>query len=235
MNYLIAQTPPSVLEMIFRLVLAGVLGAVVGFERLRRFKVAGLRTHIFACFAAALFMMISKYAFADLAVDTLGVRGADSARIAAGVVSGISFLCAGVIIRVGGSVHGINTAVGIWLTAAIGLATGAGVYGLAVGAAVMVVVFQGLLPALTIANDNYTYNSVKVTATNQFDFDTFVKRIGEENKGIIEDITGSHGRSESTYSFTIKTHASIETQYWRKYLDNDDEIISISHEIMIKS
>jgi putative Mg2+ transporter-C (MgtC) family protein len=84
------------------------------------------------CCTTALIMLISKYGFADLGpADTMeyfGSKGADTARIAAQAVSGISFLCAGVIIKVGGNIKGLTTAAGIWMTACIGLAVGAGMY-----------------------------------------------------------------------------------------------------------
>ena len=113
------------LDLCLRLVLASICGAAIGFERSRRFKEAGIRTHIIVCCAAALMMLVSKYGFADLTLpdgsNFAGVRGADSARIAAQVVSGISFLCAGVIFKNAGTVKGLTTAAGIWVTAGIGL------------------------------------------------------------------------------------------------------------------
>jgi pyridoxine 5'-phosphate synthase PdxJ len=97
-----------------------------------RLKEAGIRTHIIVCVTAALIMLVSKYGFADLnqttGLETLGSKGADPARVAAQAVSGISFLCAGVIFKVGSSIKGLTTAAGIWMTAGIGLAVGAGMY-----------------------------------------------------------------------------------------------------------
>ena len=83
------------LEFFIRIVLAAVLGALVGLERSKRQKEAGVRTHCIIACTSALFMILSKYAFVDL-VGVDGLRGADPARIAAQVVSGISFLGAGV-------------------------------------------------------------------------------------------------------------------------------------------
>ena len=120
------------LEFCLRLVLAFVAGGVIGFERSHRFKEAGIRTHIIVCCTAALIMLISKYGFADLGqtgnMEYYGSKGADTARVAAQAVSGISFLCAGVIIKVGGNIRGLTTAAGIWMTASLGLAIGAGMY-----------------------------------------------------------------------------------------------------------
>ena len=108
------------LEMVLRILLAAALGAVIGYQRKRAGKPAGLRTHILICVGAALFTVVSIYGF--------GIAG-DTARVAAGVVAGIGFIGAGAIIRGGeGIVAGITTAATIWAVAAIGLATGAGLY-----------------------------------------------------------------------------------------------------------
>lgn len=120
------------LDFFCRLLLACLCGACIGMERTRRFKEAGVRTHVIVCCAAALMMIVSKYGFADLTSETgavfNGTRGADPARVAAQVVSGISFLGAGVIFKHGSSVKGLTTAAGIWATAGIGLAIGSGMF-----------------------------------------------------------------------------------------------------------
>ena len=108
------------LEMVLRLLLAAALGAIIGYQRERAAKPAGLRTHILICIGAALFTVASLYGFGAVA---------DPARVAAGIVAGIGFLGAGAIIRrEGGIVEGLTTAATIWAVAAIGLAAGAGLY-----------------------------------------------------------------------------------------------------------
>ena len=115
-----------------RLVLAAALGAVIGFEREWRAKEAGLRTHFLVAMGSALVMIVSKYGFEDLPLNDdnpfAGTRGADPARIAAQVISGISFLGAGVIVLHKRFVMGLTTAATIWTTSAIGLSIGAGLY-----------------------------------------------------------------------------------------------------------
>lgn len=119
-------------DFFIRILAACFCGACIGFERSKRFKEAGIRTHIIVCCASALMMIVSKYGFADLtdAAGTFfnGTRGADPARIAAQVVSGISFLGAGVIFKHGSSVRGLTTAAGLWASACMGLAAGAGYF-----------------------------------------------------------------------------------------------------------
>ncbi|GAA0649302.1 MgtC/SapB family protein [Brevundimonas lenta] len=113
--------------------LAAVLaGGLIGFEREWRGRAAGFRTHILVCLASALLM---EAAVSQAAWRFAGVEGAnivsDPARLAHGVLTGIGFLCAGVIFRSGFSIHGLTTAASLWITAAIGLLFGAGLYGLA--------------------------------------------------------------------------------------------------------
>lgn len=113
------------LEVGLRLLLGAVLGAVIGFERERSQKPAGLRTHILICMGSALFTAVSIYGFSG---------AVDPARIAAGVVTGIGFIGAGVIFRgmKGDKVVGITTAASVWITAVIGIAAGCGMYIIAV-------------------------------------------------------------------------------------------------------
>jgi putative Mg2+ transporter-C (MgtC) family protein len=106
--------------MVLRLLLAAALGAIIGYQRERAGKPAGLRTHVLICVGAALFTVASLYGFGAVA---------DPARVAAGIVAGIGFLGAGAIIhREGGLVAGLTTAATIWAVAAVGLAAGAGLY-----------------------------------------------------------------------------------------------------------
>jgi putative Mg2+ transporter-C (MgtC) family protein len=112
------------------LVLAFVLSAAVGLEREIRQKSAGLRTHTLVGVSAALFMLVSKYGFMDILAN--GRIVLDPSRVAAQVVSGIGFIGGGVIFMRRDVVRGLTTAASIWLTAALGMACGAGLIVLAV-------------------------------------------------------------------------------------------------------
>jgi putative Mg2+ transporter-C (MgtC) family protein len=110
------------LDIVLRLLLAAALGAGIGYQRERANKPAGLRTHALICLGAALFTVVSIFGFSD---------AADPSRVAAAVVTGIGFIGAGVIFRgVRGDriVAGLTTAASVWVTAAIGLAAGVGMY-----------------------------------------------------------------------------------------------------------
>ena len=109
----------QVTRVTLRLLIAAILGGVLGYEREKKGKAAGMRTHMLVALGAALFILIPQQA---------GVTDADLTRVVQGLVAGVGFLGAGAIIRIGdqGEVKGLTTAAGIWLTAAIGMAAGMG-------------------------------------------------------------------------------------------------------------
>jgi putative Mg2+ transporter-C (MgtC) family protein len=127
-------------EVLLRVGLAAVLGGAIGFERELREREAGLRTHMLVSVGAALFTLVSAYAWTDWRFSTEEGLVFDPTRIAAQVVTGIGFLGAGAIIRQGLSVRGLTTAATLWVVAAIGMATGAGYYAAAVITTVIVLV-----------------------------------------------------------------------------------------------
>lgn len=120
---------------IAKLVLSLVLGATIGIERRRKGQIAGLRTFALISMGATLAMLISIY----IPQEYLGLKNGDPGRIAAQVVSGVGFLGAGAIIQMKGSVRGLTTAAGIWMTACIGLAVGAGMYLISIIATLLII------------------------------------------------------------------------------------------------
>jgi len=132
-------------NLILRLVIAALLGSVIGADRERLAWAPGLRTHMLVCVGACLFMIVSAFGFADI----LGASHVilDPSRIAAQVVSGIGFLGAGTILMRGEVVRGLTTAASLWSVAAIGLAVGGGLYAEAVAATlVIMVILTGIKP-----------------------------------------------------------------------------------------
>ena len=124
----------TIVSSTFKLLLAMLLGAVIGVERKRKGQIAGVRTFSLICMGATLCMIISIY----VPQVYLGLKNGDPSRIAAQVVSGIGFLGAGAIIQMKGSVRGLTTAAGIWMAAALGLAVGVGMYVVAVVATLLI-------------------------------------------------------------------------------------------------
>ena len=222
------------LDFCFRLLLACACGAAIGAERSRRFKEAGVRTHIVVCFAAALIMIVSKYSFADLTQvdgsDFPGVRGADSARVAAQVVSGISFLCSAVIIKNGGSVKGLTTAAGIWLTAGIGLAIGSGLFVVGVCATVMMSLIQFALHRVTVGADAYAGNRLQFTVKNGHDFNGALEmQLREWHAQVSESKVTRHSDGTTDYDLTLRRREAISYAEVKTFMLGRDDIISASN------
>jgi putative Mg2+ transporter-C (MgtC) family protein len=125
------------LTLALRLTLGLVLGAVIGFERELHRQPAGFRTHSLVALGAALFTIVSAYAFPG--------PGSDPTRIAAQIVSGIGFIGAGTILQYRGHIRGLTTAASLWAVAAIGTAAGAGMFIMAVTGTVLILVVLSLL------------------------------------------------------------------------------------------
>ena len=134
------------MDFVLRLVVAGILGVLIGLEREYRAKEAGYRTHFLVAVGSALLMIVSQHGF-DSMLGKEGV-GLDPSRIAAQIVTGIGFIGAGTIILNRQIVRGLTTAAGIWATAGIGMCAGAGMYALAISATVLTLIGLELLSRL---------------------------------------------------------------------------------------
>jgi len=130
------------MEYLLRILIATVLGLIIGSERKNRNKFAGIRTHAIVALGAALMMVVSKYGFMDS-------DKADASRVAAQVVSGVGFLGAGVIFVRNNLVNGLTTAAGIWATAGVGIAMGSGLYVVGICSTVMVLLLQYVTHKIT--------------------------------------------------------------------------------------
>jgi putative Mg2+ transporter-C (MgtC) family protein len=132
-------------EILARLAAAAALGSAIGIERELREREAGFRTHMLVSVGAALFTLVSAYAWGDFTFSAKSGVTFDPTRIAAQIVTGIGFIGAGAIIRHGLSVRGLTTAATLWIVAAIGMACGAGFYWAAVMATAIALVGLGPL------------------------------------------------------------------------------------------
>lgn len=119
-------------EMVLRLVLAAIAGGIVGYERKKVHKPAGMRTHMLVSTGAALFTLVSISYFAD------------SARIVGGIVTGIGFLGAGTIFRSKDSIKGLTTAASLWAVAAVGIGIAVGLYLISVASVILIMIILGL-------------------------------------------------------------------------------------------
>ena len=221
-------------DFAFRLLVAFFIGGTIGIERSNHFKEAGIRTHILVCVTAALIMLISKYGFVDLngpdAMSQYGTRGADSARVAAQAVSGISFLCAGVIIKVGSNIKGLTTAAGIWMTAGIGLAIGAGMYVVVGVTVVLLWIVQYALYKMPLGADSYDGCHVTLKVRNSEDFDKELREKLIELKVLITDSNISWSKDgETEYDFILRRAEEIDYDDIKKFVTEHDEIISYTY------
>lgn len=164
----------------FRILLAAACGGFLGYERKIRRKEAGVRTHIIVALTAALVMVVSKYGFADvLEIPGMGV---DPSRMAANIITGISFLGAGVIFVKEVSVRGLTTAAGLWATAGIGLAVGSGLYLLGIFTTAVLFIMQLVLHNKLSFLDSTVRDSFTVTyLENPQGLETLKAQMAERN------------------------------------------------------
>jgi len=158
-------------EFILRIFVAAMLGGAIGLEREYRAKEAGLRTHFLVALGSALFMIVSAHGFSEIKLGE--EQRWDIARIAAQVVTGIGFIGAGTIIfhKSENVIRGLTTAAGVWVTAAIGLACGGGMYILAIVSTALVLigleVFNLLIGWLTKRHKRKLEEQIRKNASNK--------------------------------------------------------------------
>ena len=194
-------------NLIFRLVIAGGMGGILGLEREFRAKEAGLRTHFIVALGSALFMLISQHAFGD------SLRF-DASRVAAQVVSGIGFIGAGVIIFQKNVVRGVTTAAGLWVAAAIGLACGAGMYDEAAAATLLTAI---CLEMMHFFHLRYGEKVVDLTLRSQGNQDLL---------GVLEALKKAGIKVETYSVFGNKVHVMVRLQI-RNYVETLRSLVSL--------
>ena len=196
------------------------MGAIIGFERKNRNKEAGIRTHSIVCLASALIMIVSKYGFFD-------VKDFDAARVAAQVVSGIGFLGAGLIFVKNNTLSGLTTAAGVWATAGIGLAMGAGIYFVAIFGTIMIVIVQVLMHKDTFLSKERFTITFEINKESSFD------NIQEIRKGLERlqlEISNVEIIKKSS-TVIVKFYALVPVDFERNHLEDilllDDRVRKI--------
>ena len=142
-------------DFIIRLVIAVILGALVGFERQSRGRSAGLRTNILVCLGSAAIVVAFEKLTLGLNLDSSSIIRMDPARVAAGVITGVGFLGAGTIIKNTNFVRGLTTAASIWIVSAIGITVGLGEYTIAFFLTILVLITLYVLHYIPVKSDNY--------------------------------------------------------------------------------
>ena len=225
------------LEFFLRVLIACVCGAAIGFERSKRLKEAGIRTHVIVCCAAALTMIVSTYGFADVAspdgAGLYGTKGTDPARLAAQIISGVSFLGAGIIFRNGSTVKGLTTAAGIWATAGIGLAIGAGMYVIGVFTTAVVAVIQILMHKYTVGVDSTVVGRLKCIAPNEQAFRKALNAYIAKRRIQVQDMKIDFLEDGSAaYSLTLRMRQDVSVNDVSEFLESVGDVKAVSFELM---
>ncbi|MCI5779644.1 MAG: MgtC/SapB family protein [Lentisphaeria bacterium] len=184
-------------ELILRLVVAGICGILIGLERELRAKEAGVRTHFLVCLGSALLMIVSVFGFIETA-GVPGIRGADTARIAAQIVSGIGFIGAGTIMVNRQSITGLTTAAGLWVVAGIGMAVGGGLYKVGICATLFVLLGLELLQMI-FRRARYHHSTVVYSTANW-------QAVGELELGLKQ-----HGWHIISHNMSVNIHRGVNT------------------------
>lgn len=197
---------------ILRMIVACACGVMIGLERRNRSKEAGVRTHCVVACASALMMIISKYGFADTVIGENGVRGADGARIAAQVVSGIGFLGAGMIFVHRNMITGLTTAAGIWATSGVGLAIGAGMYVVGITATVIIIAAQILLHKNFRWLKNSKSKRLVIKNVNIKGYQAYMTSLLVENGVVVHDVYIEKNEDSNSYTFIIELPQNVSEE-----------------------
>src|SRR3954471_10591231 len=188
----------DIYEMAIRILVALVAGGLIGYERSYCGRPAGFRTHALVCMASALLMLITVYE-AHWVRHTLGNLQLDPTRMAQGIMTGIGFLGAGVIMQEGLSVRGLTTAASIWITAAIGIRAGIGFY---FPMALSVLLTLGVLSA-------FRWIEAKMPTQAYYHFDVRFARSAEVAEPHIRALVEGHGFSLANFSYRLDRDGSV--------------------------
>lgn len=214
------------LEFLLRIAIAALCGAAIGYERENRMKTAGIRTHLIVSLASALMMVISKYGFYDvLEIQSVGL---DPSRIAAGIVTAIGFLGAGVIFVRKLNVSGLTTAAGIWATVGVGMAVGSGLYLIGIACTGMLLLVQFVLHrSLRLVKPSITEQILLKTTRSAAASPDFLYWFASHNIEIVGAKAKSVGTQEIELKLSVRLPETYGLQEVLKLLNEDEEIISI--------
>jgi putative Mg2+ transporter-C (MgtC) family protein len=185
------------LEMILRLVAALGAGALIGYERSFHGRPAGLRTHVLVCLASSLLMLVTVYE--DHWVRTTAESRLDPTRMAQGIMTGIGFLGAGVIVKEGLNVRGLTTAASIWITAAIGVLAGVGLY---------LPMMVSVVLTLTVLS-LFRWIEMRVPTQAYFNFDVKYEKDGSLSETDMRSLIQSHKFSIANFSYRLETEGRV--------------------------
>lgn len=212
----------STAEIILRLLLGAFIGGVIGFERQAHGRPAGFRTHILVCIASVLLMQISEYYY-SLGSAGPGILRADPGRIAAGTITGIGFLGAGVILKTGFTIQGLTTAACIWVVSAIGLAIGSGLYLASIVTSVITIITLMVLRHIERRMPRLSFRFLTINADESMSEEDISSVLGKYGVSISNiDYERCTGSKEAVFNITIAFSYKISIK------DLVDELASLS-------
>lgn len=200
------------IEYIFRILLSGICGMMIGIERKNRSKEAGTRTHFIVACGAALIMVVSKYAFFDVingaAYNGVEVR-LDPSRVASTIASGIGFLGAGMIFIHKNNISGLTTAAGIWATSGVGMAIGAGMYSVGIISTVIIIVAQIILHSKLSRNKQQKLKNITIKNVSSPNYQEHVAAVFQDLGVRVVDVNVDKTENMKNYTFTIEYGSNI--------------------------
>ena len=204
-------------EFVLRLFVAAMLGGVIGFEREYRAKEAGFRTHFLVALGSGLFMILSQFGFNDVLGHYEQVS-LDPSRIASQVVTGIGFIGAGTIIFQKHVVRGLTTAAGLWVTSAIGMTAGAGMYVLSIATTVLVLL---CLEALYFILQHFGTRNITVTFSTpkEENIQPVLQRL-RDKEIIIDSYEMTRKDTSSGHYFVVTMEMKFKRKRYKNHLLN---------------
>ncbi len=212
-------------ELFLRLIFACFCGGIIGLERSIRRKDAGIKTHIILALGAALFMIVSQYGFGDLSL-TPDFR-ADASRIASNIVTGVSFLCAGVIFVRGASVKGLTTATGIWTCAGIGMAAGAGMYIITFFATCLIIIIQLLLAGPSAKIETHYSVEIELELPSNISVEEVIGQISEITKSVPHSIKFSKANETNHYKLNFNIRHTVNEKDLIQKLSENEYVLNV--------
>ena len=215
------------LEFLVRIILSGICGLIIGYERKTRGKGAGVRTHMIVALAASLMMVISKYGFSDMEAIA-GIKGADGSRIASQIVTGVGFLGAGMIYVHKNSISGLTTAAGIWATSGIGMAIGSGMYFIGIASTVVIFISQIILHKDFKFMQMPQEVTIKLTLEDSDESSQYVKSLFDIPSWHVEKIKSSHNNGLIDVSLEVVVPHGYSARDFYDTTEDKEFIMSFS-------
>ena len=213
------------LDLVLPILGAIIAGAAIGIEREHRSSPAGFRTHILVCLTSAMLMLAAVHQVRWLTDTPDEVIRIDPVRMAHGVLTGIGFLCGGVIFREGFNIRGLTTAASLWATSALGVLFGVGFYGLAVGGALVTVAVLGAVGVTEKFLPHRAHADIKVrylrgAGVTQADFRALLSAHGLTAAAISQSVQNE----VLEFGATVESRASLNTDTLSEALRRDPEV-----------